>query len=327
MDTKEFLSSLELKKDSNDAPFIKFRLCNQTHRVHIPTLREWFGFHRNPTTDTLSFREGWDRETFWGMITGCPRSANQEYRARFISHPVLRIMQRALASTIFARGETQNRANAPDLMLMDTMLNPDAEYPDLALIMVNHWIAQRANPKRGGKIKIGSYVELIKQRLGLGAFPGRDPCPGPTTLTADSYRQCLFINISRGPAGHSDYYDWRFANGSTRRLPFGPSINLVDPSTWVASPLAPPASDIPSSSSAPARPFPADPTLRDLYSLMSDIRDTQQEQGRHITAIQQQTTLHTARLDEMSDSMFDYAERLGSIEDQFRDWRFPTYDS
>src|SRR5664279_4136479 len=264
------------------------------------------------------------------MITGCPRTPNQEFRARFISHPVLRIMQRVLASTIFARGETQNRANAPDLMLMDTMLRSDAEYPDLALIMVNHWIAQRANPKKGGKIKIGSYVELIKQRLGLGAFPGRDPCPGPTTLTADSYRQGLFINISRGPAGHSDYYDWRFANGSTRRLPFGPSIQLDDPSTWLAEALPPPPpSDIPSSSSQPptsepARPHPSDPTLKDLYSLMADIRASQQEQGRHITAIQQQTTLHTSRLDEMSDSMFDYAERLGSIEDQFRDWRFPT---
>jgi len=304
-------------------------LCYQTHRVYLPALREWFGFHRNPTTETLSFREGWDRETFWGMITGCPRSANQEFRARFISHPVLRIMQRALAATIFARGETMNRANAPDLMLMDTMLRSDTEYPDLALIMVNHWIGQRANPKHGGKIKIGSYVELIKQRLGLEAFPGRDPCPGPTLMTADSYRQGLFINISRGPAGHSDYYDWRFANGTTRRLPFGPSIDVQDPSTWLAEALPPPpTSDIPSSSSQPptARQFPSDPTLRDLYSLMADIRDTQQEQGRHITAIQQQTTLHTSRLDEISDHMEDSATRLGDIEDQFRDWRFEPSD-
>ena len=58
MDTKEFLSSLELKRDNQDVPFIKFRLCNRTHRVYFPTLREWFSFVREPTTDTLSFREG-----------------------------------------------------------------------------------------------------------------------------------------------------------------------------------------------------------------------------------------------------------------------------
>lgn len=332
IDTKEFLSSLELKRDNQDVPFIKFRLCNRTHRVYFSSLREWFGFNRNPTSDTISFREGWDRDTFWTMITGCPRSASSEYRARFIPHPTLRILQRALASTIFARGETLNRANTIDLMLMDTMLRPDPEYPDLALLMVNHWIQQRDNKKSGGKIKIGSYVELIKQKIGLGAIPGREPCKGPTIMDADSYRQGLFLSISRGPAGHQDFYDWHFENGASRRLPFGPSILPHDTSTWLITVPPPPASDIPSSStqtppSQSARPHLADPSLRDLYSLMTDIRDTQVEQGRHIRAIQEDTALHSERLDELSGHMFDYAQRLGDIEDQFRDWRFdPSYD-
>ena len=60
---------------------------------------------------------------------------------------------------------------------------------------------------------------------------------------------------------------------------------------------------------------------------MRDIRDTQLEQGRHITAIQRQTDIHGERLDEIGGHMFDYAQRLGDIEDQFRDWRFdPSYD-
>lgn len=346
MDTREFLSSLQLKRDENDLRFIKFRLCNTTHRVYFNALRSWFGFLHDTTTDTLSFREGWDRDIFWEQITGKSKAPNDEYRARFISHPVLRIIQRALACTIFARGETLNRGNQIDLMLMDNMLRPDPDIPDLALLMVQHWLDLQKSKRSGSKIKIGLFVQIIKTGLGLADFPGRGLCSGPTSLNPESLQLQHFIKIHRGPAGHSDLYDWRFANDTTRRLPFAAPIDLEDHSTWlIDNPLPPPppprharatpssstqpATDIPSSSTAtaPQGTYPADPTLRDLYSLMTDIRDTQQEQGAHILEIQRQTFLHTERLDQLSGHMSDYAARLGDIEDQFRDWRFdPSSD-
>ena len=231
MDTREFLSSLQLKRDENDVLFIKFRLCNTTQRVYLHSLRIWFGFHREPDTEILSFREGWDRDIFWEKITGNSKAQNDEYRARFISHPVLRIIQRALACTIFARGETLNRGNQIDLMLMDNMLRPNPDLPDLALLMVQHWIDLQMSKRSGSKIKIGLFVQTIKSALGLDDYPGRGLCSGPPSLNPESLQVQHFIKIHRGPAGHGDLYDWRFANGTFRRLPFAAPIDLEDHST------------------------------------------------------------------------------------------------
>jgi hypothetical protein len=301
-------------------------MCNKTQRVYLSDLRDWFGFHPEPTTETLSFREDWDRAIFWEKITGIPGAHNDEYRARFISHPVLRIIQRALACTIFARGETLSHGNQIDLMLMDNMLRPIPDLPDLALLMVNHWLELQKSKRSGSKIKIGLYVMIIKSNLGLDDFPGRELCTGPASLNAESLQLQHFIKIHRGPAGHSDLYDWRFANGTSRRIPFAAPIDLEDHSTWVIDAPLPPsppprrARATPSSSTATA-----DPTLRDLYSLMTDIRDTQQEQGAHILEIQRQTSLHSERLDELTDQMSQFDFRFRDIDDQFRDWRHDVY--
>jgi hypothetical protein len=59
--------------------------------------------------------------------------------------------------------------------------------------------------------------------------------------------------------------------------------------------------------------------------LMSDIRDTQQEQGAQILDIQRQTSLHTERLDELTDQMSQFDLRFRDIDDQFRDWRYDAY--
>ena len=58
-----------------------------------------------------------------------------------------------LACTIFARGETINRANTEDLMMIDNMLRPDSElqYPDLMLIMVRHWLRHSAQHADRGR--------------------------------------------------------------------------------------------------------------------------------------------------------------------------------
>jgi hypothetical protein len=132
-----------------------------------------FGFHPAPANEDLSFRKGWDRDIFWEKITGNPKANNDEYRARFISHPVLCIVQRALACTIFARAETLNRGNQTDLMLMDTMLRTHPDLPDLDLLMVQHWINLQESQRSGSKIKIGVFVAIIKDNLSLHDFPGR----------------------------------------------------------------------------------------------------------------------------------------------------------
>jgi hypothetical protein len=58
---------------------------------------------------------------------------------------------------------------------------------------------------------------------------------------------------------------------------------------------------------------------------MTDIRDTQQEQGAHILEIQRLTSLHSERLDELTDQMSQFDFRFRDIDDQFRDWRHDVY--
>ena len=193
---QEFLSSLQLKKNTENQFYIKFQLQHKVYRVDLNTLRGWFGFREDPLTEELSFREGLNKDEFWEQITGSRVTHSREYRARHITHPALRIIQRCLACTIFARGETINRANTEDLMLIENMLRPDSEleYPDLMLIMVRHWLDIQGSTKIGGDITIGAYVTFIAEKLAVN-LEGNDICGGPNILDAEAFRLGLFVHI------------------------------------------------------------------------------------------------------------------------------------
>src|ERR1017187_9960271 len=166
--TLEFLSSIKLRRDKNDKPFITFRMRGEKRSVSIARLRSWFGFQARPTTTCFGFRVGYDKDHFWRLISGMAIAHSNKYMSLAIPHPVLRCIQRALANTIFARGETVSRVNEEDLWLMDYMLRPEGELErsDLMLLMAIHWGDVRDNSKIGGTIHIGTYVTLIAERLG-----------------------------------------------------------------------------------------------------------------------------------------------------------------
>ena len=90
--THEFLSSLQLKHNKNDKPYIKFQLGGHNHNLWVSQLRDWFGFHPEPETSLLEFREEMDKDQFWNLITGMPRGSveNREYKSLNIPHPILR---------------------------------------------------------------------------------------------------------------------------------------------------------------------------------------------------------------------------------------------
>ena len=66
----EFLSSLKLRWDLEEQPYIKFQMRDETQRVGLVHLREWFGFRPNPETHSLDFRVGMDKDHFWRLLTG-----------------------------------------------------------------------------------------------------------------------------------------------------------------------------------------------------------------------------------------------------------------
>jgi ATHILA ORF-1 family len=231
--TLEFLSSLQLKYDVEDRPFIKFRMCSQTCYAPLADLRSWFGFPANPITTVLHFREGMDKERFWNLITGLQGCHNKDYKGLNIPHPVLRCIQRALACTIFARGETVHRANETDLRLLDHMLRPDAELerPDLMLFMVEHWLEVAKSTRTGGDITLGGYVTHIAQRLEY-QIVGDTLCRGPTSLDTESFRLAKFVHLEKGAAGHQNRYYWCMPDGTRdHRLPFSAPLFFEDRST------------------------------------------------------------------------------------------------
>ena len=334
--TLEFLSSLQLKYDVENQPYIKFRMCSHTCHVPVSHLRVWFGLPTNPTRPDLCFREGLDKDHFWNLISGMRGCQNKDYKGLNIPHPVLRCIQRALACTIFARGETVSRANETDLMLLDHMLRPDAELerPDLMLVMIDHWLEIAKSQRTGGDVTLGGYVTHIAQRLEY-QIVGDTLCKGPTSLDIESFRLARFIHLEKGAAGHSDRYYWYMPDGTREhRLPFSAPLSLEDRSTWlftgprVAPPPPPPPAadvpmpdvvmaDIPSSSqpghaststaglsfSTAAHTYPlSDPTIMDVYRLVYDMR---QEQGAILR---------------------DLTDRVSAIEGELRDWRWYDYD-
>ena len=334
--TKEFLSSLELKEDAQEQPYIKFRLCRQTHRIPVATLRGWFGLPKICPVSRLTFREGYNKDQFWKLLTGARPKNNRDYKSRNIPHPLLRVVHRALACTIFARGETLSRANNEDLMLIDLMLTPGhVSTPDLMSFMIEHWIEVQQYRRTGGKISCGAYVTFIGEKLGL-QFPANDRCTiGARKMDLDALRLALFIRIDSGPAGFRDIYHWKFADGSDREIPFEAPISFTDPSSWLVSKTFPPPptpledehmEDVPSSSQVP-RSHTTDPSLHDMYQLMQDMSISQREHGVILRDIQQQTRHNTTRLDEFGVQMRSYDNRMGAIEDELREWRqYDGYD-
>jgi ATHILA ORF-1 family len=101
-------------------------------------LRFFLGFHRLPTDKSKGFNGGYDMEDFWELVTGY--RDYKGYRARSIKHPVIRCIQRALAQTIFARGDDIEEVTIEEMELLDHMLAPKSrlERPDLMLLMAKH---------------------------------------------------------------------------------------------------------------------------------------------------------------------------------------------
>jgi len=344
--THEFLSSLQLKHNKDDKPYIKFQLGGRNHNLWVSQLRNWFGFHPEPETSLLEFREEMDKDQFWNLISGMPRGSveNREYKSLNIPHPVLRCTMRAIAVTIFARGETVSRANVEDLALLDHMLRPDSELvrPDLMLIMIHHWLALQRSNRTGGNITIGAYVTLIADRIGV-PTTGDVLCRGPTSLNTEAFRQARMIKLIKGAAGHSNKYFWIMPDGSANfRLPISAPLSLEDRSTWLFTRPAPTRASTPSSpeedeampdvttptpqvhasTSAAQTSQHTDPSISDLYQLVSSMQAMQVDMRTTQLAMRTTQIHHDDILYDIQYQLSEHSERVAAIEDELRDWRF-----
>jgi ATHILA ORF-1 family len=132
-------------------------MCNRNFEVGFTKLRFFLGFHRLPTGRSRGFNGGYDKKDFWELVTGyCDY---KEYRARSIKHPVIRCIQRALAHTIFARGDDIDEVTIEEMELLDHMLAPESrlERPDLMFLMEKYWMRVRDETKEDGIITCTTF--------------------------------------------------------------------------------------------------------------------------------------------------------------------------
>jgi hypothetical protein len=90
-----------------------------------------------------------------------------ENRARSIKLSIIRCIQRALALTIFTRGDNTNEVTMEEIELLDHMLALESmkERPDLILFMVRNLMKIKDEIKEGDNITIAIFPTILAYML------------------------------------------------------------------------------------------------------------------------------------------------------------------
>lgn len=180
----------------------------------------------------------WDANTsfydFSCQLIGGPR---RTYKASQISYPVFRYIQRALAFTIFAHGETVGTMGESEIFFIYAMLNaqtrPEA-LPNVSAFMFDHILGVRDNSTPGVMISVGEFVAR------LAIYHCVIPVEGPVyrVLATRLQKQTEFIDMAYLQASgmFSQLGDSHFfisCGGRQVPLPLPVPIDRADPTTWI----------------------------------------------------------------------------------------------
>lgn len=155
--TLEFLSSFEVSKEGT----LSFRIGNVRHEISKCRLAGMFGWEI-VEQQVLSK----DYATpFWLRVTGLPRT--EKYKARSTSSEMIssadRYFHRLMTYTIYGRGESDNKVQKGELLLL---YHFDAGIPvDWTGLLIERFLYQAA--KSGGALVMGGFVTRIAERLGV----------------------------------------------------------------------------------------------------------------------------------------------------------------
>ena len=282
--TYEFLSTLNFL---NDFTRMEFRLFGQFHDITVDQLNEICGF---PTSagleEPLNQLPPWGNETNETCATFKQLICDQvdeksKYRGKIIKHPALRYIQRALAFTIFGRGETSSNINIKDIYFLYIMLHVYADpslKPCIGTMIFRHLKSVIDNTRTGGTISMGGIVSRIVYAFGYfdkKGLPMSKPDKQTPKIDLDSLVKAHLIQKVGNSWHHLAWY------GQSIPLPW-PPIVIHDPTTWQPPQLAPvdiypppPMPDQhqahPSTSHAVPPPVqdPNQPTMQQLMDYMS----------------------------------------------------------
>ncbi|KAJ4756217.1 hypothetical protein LUZ62_090622 [Rhynchospora pubera] len=185
--TVEFLSSLTVQEE--DEVFVmRYRLLDTDYETDALELCEYMGF-----TPGGEYK-GKYSSNLWGQISGDTGKAGEQPKGKSIQHPVIRIMQRALSNTLFARGESSSKIRKEEFMVLTRMLYGVANYPklDLGVMMMKYWEGIAKLRRKGeGQVTIGGYVTYLAEMNGIPLARLEDL----TECTAVRYG-CLTVSLS-----------------------------------------------------------------------------------------------------------------------------------
>ena len=97
--------------------YIRFRLFNQTHEMHLVRFNELLRFP--PFGATIPTHADYNPKSFWTTLT-CLGQKNEvrSSRAPWICNPVLHYFQRLTANHIFPQVNSQNGVRASELFIL-----------------------------------------------------------------------------------------------------------------------------------------------------------------------------------------------------------------
>jgi hypothetical protein len=150
---------------------------------------------------------------------------------------VFRYIQRALAFTIFARGETVGTMGESEIYFIYAMLHAQARpeaLPNVSTFSIDHILGVRDNVSHGGMISIGGLVTRLTIHHGV------LPAEGPVyrVLATRLQKQTEFIDMTYlQTAGifsqHGDSYFFTSRGGQHIPLPLPVPIDRADSTTWI----------------------------------------------------------------------------------------------
>jgi hypothetical protein len=295
--TYEFLSTLHMENDD----LLQYYLDGREYQITLAELSNLMGFiHKPEATQVPNWEPDSSFYDFSSQLIGGPRLT---YKASQISHPVFRYIQRALAFTIFARGETVASMGECEMYFIYAMLNVQTRpetLPHVSAFLVDNLLNVRINATPGGMISCGGFVTRLAIHHGV------IPANGPVyrVLAPRLQKQTEFIDMVYlqtacmfSQVGNSFFF---ISGGRHIPLPLPFPIDKADPTTWIlplnvapplhpqhehhpgAEPAAQPAVDpfgmpLPEQHHAQPPPYwapgPDQPTPQQMFALMQTMNE------------------------------------------------------
>jgi hypothetical protein len=311
--TLEFLSTLHVEVTSGaqcQAGYISFYLLGQFYEMNLGSFNEIFGFPPSLDVPLRAVPRQFNPNAFWFEITGNYNYNTSSCKCTQIRNPCIRVAQRILASSIFARDDSVNVPRLSELYFLSCMLQDERLDPGSFLARQLYSAATSTK----GRIVVGGIVTSIARFLGIEPNPD-DRVSGSERLDKAAFELMGFCRVEAGRLC------WIYPGGRLMPLPnierttlhHNQNLSYMpndDELAQPAPPVPPPSFPGPSSSSRPSyHHYP------DLEDTLRSIQDEQASLRAYVASE------HAALRDFVQERHDELREMIASQNQYFQDFR------